>query len=239
VKHRTIGLVFLGCSVIGGCRPSEVASTTPAPSAARSWSEQVADVRAGRSEEIVATTERIGPAEWSQLGSGCSHLRILDVEQLNVPASELAVLSQLTELERLRVGSPVDDEAVGQIAQAASLKIVNLPAGQFTDVGLQQIATLPKLELLRFSSPDVTDQGMEHIASIETLRFLHLIDVPVTDKGISALHTMTGLESFYLDGGRCTDEALGELLRALPELHFHRDQLHLPGDPRADDHTRP
>jgi hypothetical protein len=68
------------------------------------------------------------------------------------------------------------------------------------------------------------------------LRFLHLIDVPVTDAGIAHLQSMSRLESFYLDGGRCTDDGLRALLRALPDLHFHLDQLHLPGDPKADDH---
>ena len=58
--------------------------------------------------------------------------------------------------------------------------------------------------------------------------------VPVTDEGIRAIHGMTWLESFYLDGGNATDEGLRQLLTALPELHFHRDQLHIPSDDRHD-----
>ena len=49
---------------------------------------------------------------------------------------------------------------------------------------------------------------------------------------------MEQLESFYLDGGRVTEDGLMALLEALPKLHFHRDQQHLPDDPRADDHGK-
>jgi hypothetical protein len=71
---------------------------------------------------------------------------------------------------------------------------------------------------------------------MNSLRFLHLIDVPITDAGLAHVSGMTWLESFYLDGGDCTDAGLRGLLQALPELHFHRDQLHLPDDPHAHPH---
>ena len=67
------------------------------------------------------------------------------------------------------------------------------------------------------------------------LRWLHLMEVPLTDQGLEVFRSMTKLESLYLDGDRATDEGLSNLVLARPDLHFHQDQLHLPGDPRLRD----
>jgi hypothetical protein len=104
---------------------------------------------------------------------------------------------------------------------------------------MQRLAGLKELELLRFGSPHISDDGLAVVSTLPSLRFLPLIDVPITDAGLQHLHSMSGLESFYLDGGRCTDEGLYALLRALPGLHFHRDQLHLPDDPHRHPHAPP
>jgi len=129
----------------------------------------------------------------------------------------------------------VGNEQLEQLTGLETLRQLNLPRGAFDDRGLAAIARLP-LTQLRFHSPQVTDAGMQQIAKIETLRALHLIDVPITDEGLAHLHQMTWLESFYLDGGHCSDTGLSRLLEALPRLHFHKDQLHLPGDDKAHPH---
>ncbi len=78
---------------------------------------------------------------------------------------------------------------------------------------------------------------MERIAGLSKLRFLHLIDVPITDAGLAKLASMKNLESLYLDRvDNVTDQGLEKLLKALPAVHFHRDQQHMPGDPNDDHH---
>lgn len=208
--------------------PSEAARVTQA-----SWVEQIAAVREGNSIRIIVSQETVSAAQFEQLADGCDELVTLEVESADFPDDALSVLDFCPHLKRLKLGMPVHDSGAQRIAAATELEVVNLPAGQFTDDGLVALAGLPRLELLRFHSPNVTDAGMEHIAGIDSLRFLHIIDVPITDAGLTPLHTMAGLESFYLDGSQCSDEGLRDLLTALPELHFHKDQLHLPGDPRA------
>ena len=133
--------------------------------------------------------------------------------------------------------APIEDAQLADLAGLAELRRINLPRSQISDRGLEQIVKeVPQLELLRLGSPQITDAGLASISQLKKLRFLHLIDVPLTDAGLKHLEQMTWLESFYLDGGNVTDTGLSSLIEALPELHFHRDQQHLPGDPRSDGH---
>lgn len=142
------------------------------------------------------------------------------------------------EAEEIRLyKNPVADAQLEDLAGLTKLKRINLADSQISDEGLALIAKhAPQLELLRLGSPNITDAGMSHVAEMKKLRFLHLIDVPITDAGLKPLAAMTWLESFYLDGGKATDEGLSELILAIPKLHFHRDQQHLPNDPRKDKH---
>ena len=133
--------------------------------------------------------------------------------------------------------TPIEDAQLADLAGLTELRRINLPRSQISDQGLERIVQeVPLLEQLRLGSPQITDVGLASIAQLKQLRFLHLIDVPLTDAGLKHLEQMTWLESFYLDGGNVTDAGLSALIEALPELHFHRDQQHLPGDPRSDGH---
>lgn len=229
-----VWLVIAGCSAESG--PPGSRPRTNAPGAERTWSEQVRDIRDGRSTQIRIEAQTVGPEAWNELRNGCGALRVLEVEQAGIGDADLHVLASLPGLTRLKLGAPITDAGVQRLAAAQNLEIVNLPEADMTDAGLAALATLPRLQLLRLRSRRVSDAGLVHIAGMKSLRFLHLIDVPVTDAGLQHLYGMTWLESFYLDGGRCSDEGLSALLKALPDLHFHKDQLHLPGDPRADAH---
>jgi hypothetical protein len=199
------------------------------------WEEQVQQVRSGQSSAIVFASQPVSPDQWHMLQEQCRSLQRLDVDGRLLLGDDLQLLIDLPELQRLKLTGVVDDAAMAQIATLDGLKVLNLPEGVFSDAGLQQLEGLKQLELLRFSSPNVTDAGLTVVPKLKSLRFLHLINVPLTDAGLQQLHGLKNLESFYLDGGRCTDEGLYALLRALPRLHFHRDQLHLPDDP----HTHP
>ncbi|MBX3436899.1 MAG: hypothetical protein KF861_05350 [Planctomycetaceae bacterium] len=226
-------LILVGCRPEAASRPESSASANAVAEAA--WEEQVRAVRDGQVTEI-RTTKPVTADQWRALEQGCEALTVLDVESLDATDELLSLLGTLPQLERLRIGSPVGDEGLQALRNCRSLRMVNLPEGRFTDAGLMTLAALPEVELLRFHSPHVTDTGMEAIAHMPALRFLHLIDVPITDAGLIPLGKLTHLESFYLDGGNCTDEGLSELIRTLPKLHFHWDQLHLPGDPHSHPH---
>ncbi|MFG0334687.1 MAG: hypothetical protein ACF8TS_15125 [Maioricimonas sp. JB049] len=235
MRLLVVALTFPGCSAPP---PDAVPAAAATSERQQGWAEQIAAVRDGRSTEIILTAAPVSAHELAMLDDGCETLEVLDIGELepSTTAGELVVIRSLPHLRRIRLGFEVDDGVLETLAAAESLQAINLPNGTFTDAGLAELVRLPELELLRFRSPHVTDAGMPSIAAMPSLRFLHLIDVPVTDEGIAALHDMDQLESLYLDGGKCTEDGLRQLLRALPELHFHRDQLHLPDDPHRHPH---
>jgi hypothetical protein len=200
------------------------------------WSEQIAAVRAGTSRRIVVQTRPVSTTELLGLAEGCERLQILEVDECDADQSVFPAIGGLSELRTLKLGAPVDDAALAEIVRARELTTLNLPRAQFSDAGLGLIASLQNLQLLRFHSPLVSDAGLQPVSGMKSLRFLHLINVPITDAGLEHLHGMTWLESFYLDGGNCTDDGLYALLEALPQLHFHKDQLHLPHDRAAHPH---
>lgn len=225
-------MIVSGCDAPAPEEPPAAVAALQEPS----WTDQLNAVRSGTATEIRVTATPVSPDELAMLAEGCEALEILDIESIEPAPEDLAVLNSLPALRRLRLGFEVDDAMLRQLSTLPSLQFLNLPNGTFSDEGLSALVELPHLELLRFRSPNVTDAGLPTIAAMPALRFLHLIDVPVTDEGIAALHGMTQLESLYIDGGRCTDDGLRALLEALPDLHFHRDQLHLPDDPHRHPH---
>lgn len=235
-KRGLVATVLASMVFAGGCqREVPVPQVRPAEAAEPSWTEQLRAVRRGEASEI-RITGTVTARQWNELAEGCERLTVIDIERLEAPDSALSLLTKLPALRRLRLASPVSDKGLLRIAAAASLVVLNLPEGRFTDDGLAGLTALPRLELLRFHSPHVTDAGMQHIPRMQALRFLHLVDVPITDAGLTPLWTLDRLESFYLDGGRCTDDGLSRLLKELPGLHFHYNDLHLPDDPHAHPH---
>lgn len=229
---------WVGLCALSGCGGPAPTSDTLFPNARElRWTEQVAGVRAGTSTAVVVDALPVSAGEFRELGDGCGGLATLEVGQADIGDEDLNALTALPDLKRLRLGAPLADAGLERLMAAApALEVLNLPDSRCTDAGLAHVAALPDLRLLRLHSPHVTDAGLAHIAGMKSLRFLHLIDVPITDAGLAHLSGMTWLESFYLDGGDCSDAGLRGLLQALPELHFHRDQLHLPDDPQAHPH---
>ena len=233
VRWTSAGVLalLLGCADSDRQQPATPVAPREVP-----WAEQVDLVRAGEADAVRAPLAAVTPAQWSMLAQQCESLEILEADVSRLSPDRLHEVAGLPRLRQLVLHGPIDDEWIRQIVTIKGLRNLNLPDAEFTNAGLEELADLPELELLRFRSPHVSDEGMQTIASFPALRFLHLIDVPITDEGLLPLHQMTELESFYLDGGRCTDAGLRRLLEALPGLHFHRDQLHLPDDPHSHPH---
>jgi hypothetical protein len=233
-----IGLVV--CLSLAACAPQSPPETETSPPPATtapppSWEEQVAAVRTGAASGIEFSGE-LTEEQFRQLNEGCAGLAVLKLPDAQLDDAQLELLPELLSLRQLVLGAPVGDEGMQWIAACPSLEIVNLPRGRFTDAGLKELTRLPLLTLLRFSSPAVTDAGMQHLPEMQNLRFIHLLDVPITDDGLEPLKHCRLMESFYLDGGQCTGNGLGCLLKAHPGLHRHVNQRHLAGDEHADGH---
>jgi hypothetical protein len=216
-------LLFAGC----GREPQRAVSRS-------SWPEQVASVREQGKKSIVAT-EVVDGARLRDLLTGCRHLEVLEIDQARVRGDEWRVLLELPQLRRLRVGPALTDADAAVVGQHPAITELLVSSSELTDAGVASLCQLPLVQF-RLHAPHATDAAMTSIGGRSNLRFLHLVQVPLTDAGLAPLAELKSLESLYLDGTRCTDEGLSELLKKRPDIHFHRDQAHLPGDPKKDGH---
>lgn len=204
-----------------------------------SFRQQVEAVRQGRSREI-RSDATVGEVEFAQL-RGLTTLETLSLFNALVSDSDSMAdaMATLVELKQLRLEkTQVGDRLAKVLGKLPMLTTINLPNCEISDEGIQEWPSLSELVLLRIGSPNLSDAAFETIAKMHALRFLHLINVPISDVGLKHLHGMQQMESFYLDGGNATDSGLTEFIQALPKLHFHRDQQHIPNDPRTDSHRK-
>ena len=215
------GVVILAC--LSSCKDAgEVADEAATDGVATEFS----------SHERLTNKQLLELAKQPQL----EQLEIYDASDIS-DESWTMVLSSLSKLRRLRIEQrAVGDDLLASIGGLEKLEVLNLPDGDFSNVGLAKVLSLPKLMLLRIGSPNVTDDGFNGIANVESLRFLHLLNVPISDAGLVAFHDMDQLESLYIDNGQETEDGIRELLKKQPRLHFHRNQLHIAEDPNSDDH---
>ncbi|MFO0916046.1 MAG: hypothetical protein U0795_24020 [Pirellulales bacterium] len=244
LTYRTLlmGSLLAGWLAVG-CRPAAEGPASVAPEVqshvSRSWSEAVAMVRRGESDLLECDAAEL-PADAADELRQLTGLKRVRLAASRVGERELEALAGLNGLIELRLDrAPIDDSGAAIVSRMSALQRVNLAAGQFSDAGLASLAELPRLELLRFHSPRITDAGMKPLSGAKSLRFLHLIDVPISDAGLVPLEGLPGLESLYVDGGGVTEDGLGRLIKALPQLHLHWNQQHVPGDPQSHEHAQP
>lgn len=229
---------IVGTIVLAGCLGCNTAppSSNPPPRVDRA---QLTEMLAAGEAELIVEHGELRDDDFALLKNSPQLTRV-EIRENATPLGDaaLAHLESLPHLEWINLpGENVTDAGLASAAKHPKLRILNLHATKVTDRGLASLVPLANLELLRLGSPHVTDGGIEQIAAIKSLRFLHLIDVPITDAGLRPIASLPQLESFYLDGGQATDEGLSALLKARPNLHFHYNEEHLPGDPRRASHS--
>jgi hypothetical protein len=198
-----------------------------------SFDHQLELVLAGKSDMIQVEAQVVTDDDLAKLAS-VSPLRVLLIDHADsrITSQGLKHLSSLASLEHLRLRGPGgDDAALAEIAKIKTIRILNLPQGQFGDEALAHLKELPELVQLRFKSPHVTDAGMQTLAAFPALKRLHLIDIPITDAGLKTIAGIQHLESLYIDGGQFSDEAVDDLFAKRPALHVHFNQEHHDRDP--------
>lgn len=199
-----------------------------------SWRGQLEAVRQGSSTSIVMPTVRITTDLLAELESIAPRITELNLSGDHL-AGRMDAIVACSNLRILHLRSPLGDDDLTALSQLPRLEVLDLPAADFTDVGLRALEGHPSLRLLRLRSPRLTDRGVTSLSHLPALRWVHLIEVPVTDAGLEVFRAMPELQSLYLDGDRATDRGLAGLVVSRPDLHFHRDQVHLPSDPRQQD----
>ena len=139
-------------------------------------------------------------------------------------------------LVQLRIRSRLTDAAVPLILNMESLRFLNLPQADFTDLGIEALSAHPNIQLLRIGGKRLSNKSLKSIATMSSLSFLHLIAVPIDNNGLPSLYGMQDLQSLYLDDTKVTDAGLVELLNHLPRLHLHINQNHIDRDPNKHNH---
>lgn len=226
----TCAMVCVQC----GCQSrTNVTQESPSPSI----HEQVLAVQHGDSREIRSNLA-MDDAGLGQL-AGLTELEVLSLTRAEVSDEFAGTLSSLVGLRQIRLeNAAIGDRSAKAISKLRNLSSINLPNCNISDDGLEDWPSLHELVLLRIGSPNLSDAALATVAKMKSLRFLHLVNVAMTDAGLKHLYSMEQLESLYIDGGGVTEDGLSALLQAMPKLHFHRDQQHLPTDPQADNHGK-
>lgn len=202
------------------------------------WNQQLQAVEAGESTKIVMPDLRLHPTSLNGLASVSEKITELNLSGDDL-AQELSAIAACTHLRILHLRTEIDDTHFAALSQLRELEVLDLPlASGVTDAGLKAWEGHPQLRLVRLRAPRVTDAGLTSFQQLPELRWLHLMEVPLTDAGLDVFRSLPKLESLYLDGDRATDDGLSALITARPDLHFHRDQVHLPTDPRQRDGHR-
>lgn len=239
MRNAVIGLVSVAC-IAGVCWFVRFSSSPPlaALDVQAAWNEHVKATLDGPARQIVLPDLNIPARFLSDLKPIAER-----ITELNLAGDDLAQgineIAGCTHLKILHLRTELGDAEIGRLSQLRELEVLDLPlALHVTDKGLQALSQHPKLKLIRLRAPQLSDEGLSVLATLPELRWLHLMEVPLTDAGLEVFRSMDRLESLYLDGDRATDEGLSNLVLARPDLHFHRDQLHLPADPRRRDGHR-
>ncbi len=110
-------------------------------------------------------------------------------DRISVTDAELARLSALPNLKRLRVsGAGVTRAGIDQISRMAKLTDLSLLNVQIDNDGLQRLAGLPQLAALTVHrSALVDDAGLAHLTRFPKLANLSLLEVNLTNQGVANL----------------------------------------------------
>jgi len=149
--------------------------------------------------------------------------------------SDLIPLSNLQNLESLKLGEGVTDEGIAHLEHLTRLRTLDLSQSQVSDAGLVHLRHMSRLEELRLpridlsdsglaslsqltelrdceiSGSEVTDAGLAHIAGLKRLRRLRLFEAPISDDGLKHLSGLSGLEYLNLGWTKVGDRGLVHL----------------------------
>ncbi|MHB1035957.1 MAG: leucine-rich repeat domain-containing protein [Pirellulales bacterium] len=140
--------------------------------------------------------------------------------------ADLEPLECFTQLQELRLSSPITDEGLKHVGKLRRLEILVLRDSPITDAGLQHLAGLNKLRDVGLFGTKLTDAGLQHLVRLPALRSLGLSHNRITDAGLRMLEGMTQLKSLDLNHTEISDAGL-DCLRGfqLEWLMLHRTRV--------------
>ncbi|MEL6106072.1 MAG: hypothetical protein AAFU85_08550 [Planctomycetota bacterium] len=212
-------------------RSSDVQPASDPPellSVERSFAEQLADGRAGRTDRIELVDTQLDAASVSALSADDDWLETLILDAGVVADEGAATIATLPSLIHLRLReSPLTDEGLRLLGECRSIRILNLPQCAATSEGIRALSKLPSLRSLRLGGPRFDADAAQAIAALVSLRQIHLIGVPIDDAGLRAIANLPKLQSLYVDDGKVSEAGWDWLLDTYPGLHIHVNQQHI------------
>ena len=202
----------------------------------KSWDQQVADLRAGASDQIEITAEVVVDDQLEQL-MGNTQIRALILDQGIITDRSGETLASFKNLLQLRLrDSPLTDATMSELRKIESLMFLNVPQANITAAGIRALAGHAHLQQIRLGGAAINDEACTALQDLADLRYVHLIAPGITEKGVQALALLPKLQSLYIDECDLPEEVWDELLKQRPDIHFHLDQEHLDRDPGKHPH---
>jgi len=113
---------------------------------------------------------------------------VVELPYLKEKSVDLEILSNLTNVKRLRIGAIKDiDDQLKHLERLQNLEVLGLGFSNVTDRGLQHVARLRNLKTLSLCYTQVTDTGLLHLSSLRELEHLEIQHTNVTDAGVERL----------------------------------------------------
>lgn len=220
-------LVALGCDSADKVKPR---------ADEKSWDQQVADLRAGSSDQIEITAEVVVDDQLEQL-MGNTQIRKLILDQGIITDRSGETLASFKNLLQLRLrDSPLTDATMSELRKIESLMFLNIPQANITAAGIRALAGHAQLQQIRLGGAAINDEACTALQDLPDLRYVHLIAPGITEQGVQALALLPKLQSLYIDECDLPEEVWDELLKQRPDIHFHLDQEHLDRDPGKHPH---
>jgi Leucine-rich repeat (LRR) protein len=140
----------------------------------------------------------------------------------------LAVLKDLPALEYLELYTGVTDAGLKQVAQAGSIRWLQIRTGGFWGPGLAELAQMPRLErLCLWGNVQITDRHIAYLESLTQIKGLTLWGSAcdnLTDASLAAIGKLKNLEELYfiMTSPRFTPAGIAHLkdLKKLRKVDF-------------------
>ena len=140
----------------------------------------------------------------------------------DTPIRDLAPLAPMTgRLRDLSVyTSPLTDDSLKPLANAARLRSMVLTGTEVTGAGLSNLPVAARLILLQLSGPSINDDALAQIPRLTGLSNLYLSDVRITDAGLSLIAPAASLKRLTIRNTSITDAAVPFLSRRTAPLRI-------------------
>ncbi len=151
--------------------------------------------------------------------AGLPHLQALYIARNHVTGAGLADLHD-SPLERLIIGTEVNDAGLEAIGKIATLRELSLWGPEVTDTGVAHLRGLKELESLGITASKLTNDSLKEIGQLKKLAGLNLNRAAISDDGLKHLAGLKALRRLGLDATSVTDKGLAALepLKSIYEL---------------------